>query len=413
MSSSHQRTYNRVLPTRYDGVLYRSRQEARYALFFSKLGLPFRYETEGWRVKGGTCYLPDFYFPTQEDEVERTKKGMRECYLEIKPNEPTLEEALKAEWLAQASGIPVYVFYGSLRPPGEPDHMRGQLFRVRQARLECIDGVQSDHSSRPISLPLTNELRVSLLQLYEAGWLFLVSYMPFSHEGGTSPVTLHLVPRQTHSNNVSFHWASRQAYPAPFTPDQMARHLASFLKHEQHTLLEIVAETIKQFLRYPNPSKYRTACARNLDGTHNYLICSLLEGDTNPFYDKRTNSCLYKECVFVNRLHHSLKADIEREQPLTFVLTFDESRQDPDEHIWVHCKDCGAIGISPGGITHDMFCGVHCQDDERGIVGVSYESKEAFQEACRQVEVATSQKLREAYEAARDERFEIRRSSRL
>ncbi len=51
------------IPTRYDGYSFRSRLEARWAVFFKTLGLPYRYEAEGYRV-GGANYLADFYFPS-------------------------------------------------------------------------------------------------------------------------------------------------------------------------------------------------------------------------------------------------------------------------------------------------------------------------------------------------------------
>lgn len=47
------------IPTRYAGVLFRSRLEARYALFFDSLDIRWEYETQGFSADG-TWYLPDF-----------------------------------------------------------------------------------------------------------------------------------------------------------------------------------------------------------------------------------------------------------------------------------------------------------------------------------------------------------------
>lgn len=47
------------IPTWYNGVLYRSRTEARYAVMFDQLQIKFEYETQGFEVKG-IKYLPDF-----------------------------------------------------------------------------------------------------------------------------------------------------------------------------------------------------------------------------------------------------------------------------------------------------------------------------------------------------------------
>ena len=51
------------IPTCYRGRHFRSRLEARWAVFFDALGLEFMYEPEGYELPDGTRYLPDFYFP--------------------------------------------------------------------------------------------------------------------------------------------------------------------------------------------------------------------------------------------------------------------------------------------------------------------------------------------------------------
>ncbi len=48
-----------AIPTRYRGCRFRSRLEARWAVFFDHLGIGWLYEPEGY-VIGGRRYLPDF-----------------------------------------------------------------------------------------------------------------------------------------------------------------------------------------------------------------------------------------------------------------------------------------------------------------------------------------------------------------
>lgn len=50
----------RAIETRYQGYRFRSRTEARWAVFFDHLGLPWEYEPEGFELPGGVRYLPDF-----------------------------------------------------------------------------------------------------------------------------------------------------------------------------------------------------------------------------------------------------------------------------------------------------------------------------------------------------------------
>lgn len=50
------------IETIYNGYRFRSRLEARWAVFFDALGITYEYEPEGFTVDG-ECYLPDFYLP--------------------------------------------------------------------------------------------------------------------------------------------------------------------------------------------------------------------------------------------------------------------------------------------------------------------------------------------------------------
>ena len=60
------------IPTNYDGYSFRSRLEARWAVFFRCMGIRYQYEVEGLKLADGANYLPDFYLPDFK------------CYLEIK-----------------------------------------------------------------------------------------------------------------------------------------------------------------------------------------------------------------------------------------------------------------------------------------------------------------------------------------
>ncbi len=51
------------VPTRYRHVLFRSRLEARWAVFFDALNLKWHYEPEGFALADKEWYLPDFWLP--------------------------------------------------------------------------------------------------------------------------------------------------------------------------------------------------------------------------------------------------------------------------------------------------------------------------------------------------------------
>ena len=59
----------KAIETEYDGHRFRSRLEARWAVFFNAVGLTYEYEIEGFEMDG-TRYLPDFYIPSLIDGLK-------------------------------------------------------------------------------------------------------------------------------------------------------------------------------------------------------------------------------------------------------------------------------------------------------------------------------------------------------
>lgn len=68
----------RAIETAYDGRLFRSRAEARWAAFFKALGLVYEYEPEGVELSGRR-YLPDFRLRLKNDG------RLLSLWLEVKP----------------------------------------------------------------------------------------------------------------------------------------------------------------------------------------------------------------------------------------------------------------------------------------------------------------------------------------
>lgn len=60
----------KAIETHYNGYRFRSRTEARWAVFFDKLGIAYQYEPEGFELPDGSRYLPDFWLPVQEYWIE-------------------------------------------------------------------------------------------------------------------------------------------------------------------------------------------------------------------------------------------------------------------------------------------------------------------------------------------------------
>lgn len=60
----------RPIETYYNGYRFRSRLEARWAVFFDHVGIEYEYEPEGFVMHDNTPYLPDFFLPRHNTYVE-------------------------------------------------------------------------------------------------------------------------------------------------------------------------------------------------------------------------------------------------------------------------------------------------------------------------------------------------------
>lgn len=82
----------RAIETQYKGYRFRSRLEARWAVFFDALGIKWAYEAEGFDLPGVGRYLPDFFV------LGNSRYGP---YFEIKGEAPTKEELRKMSILCR------------------------------------------------------------------------------------------------------------------------------------------------------------------------------------------------------------------------------------------------------------------------------------------------------------------------
>lgn len=94
------------IETEYAGYRFRSRIEARWAVFFDTLEIEWAYEPQGFDLPSGR-YLPDFWLP-----------GIRGgIWYEVKGKEPTDEEQNLAWELAAATGSEVVIASGGIPWP--------------------------------------------------------------------------------------------------------------------------------------------------------------------------------------------------------------------------------------------------------------------------------------------------------
>jgi len=91
-------TIIKPIETIYNGYRFRSRLEARWAVFFDALELLYSYEPEGFDLNG-LWYLPDFFVSN-------------ELWVEIKPNLQGNGDTAKAEQFVLTTGFPLAMCWG-------------------------------------------------------------------------------------------------------------------------------------------------------------------------------------------------------------------------------------------------------------------------------------------------------------
>lgn len=100
----------KAIPTKYKGYEFKSRIEARWAVFFDALGLKWEYEKEGYVLSDGTWYLPDFWLPDLYMR-DKDKKGI---WIEVKGAYPSKEEQLKCELFTADIKQPLLLVWGNI-----------------------------------------------------------------------------------------------------------------------------------------------------------------------------------------------------------------------------------------------------------------------------------------------------------
>lgn len=97
------------IQTTYAGYRFRSRLEARWAVFLDALGFKWQYESQGFNTLAGP-YLPDF---------ELDQLG---CFLEVKPDAPsdTTHDLARAFSLVSTTAKPLFYLIGAPGPWSRP-----------------------------------------------------------------------------------------------------------------------------------------------------------------------------------------------------------------------------------------------------------------------------------------------------
>ncbi len=141
------------IPTKYSGHIFRSRLEAKVAVFFDVLSLSWEYEPEGYDLPMNGWYLPDFL-------LKKNEKLKNDIWVECKGKKPTIEEDNKLNELACTTGILGGFFissetftrnYHTLTKYPEKIYFNGKSFYDHDLRAF---GTDLDHYLKPLRYPL-------------------------------------------------------------------------------------------------------------------------------------------------------------------------------------------------------------------------------------------------------------------
>lgn len=119
--------YTKVIETKYNGITFRSRTEARIALLLDLFEIVWWYEPEGFDVNGN-WYLPDFYLPDHD------------CFWEVKAFPDQVNKKVKNTLIAFTSQVrkPIILSVGT--PKVKPLIHDNSWINFYQSHLRYHDG---------------------------------------------------------------------------------------------------------------------------------------------------------------------------------------------------------------------------------------------------------------------------------
>lgn len=91
--------------TYFNGIKFRSRIEARWAVLFDAIGITYQYEPEKFNLPNGDVYIPDFYLPNMNPGPG--------VYFEVKGKPPSEEEIESCHLLSEITQEDIFLFHGS------------------------------------------------------------------------------------------------------------------------------------------------------------------------------------------------------------------------------------------------------------------------------------------------------------
>src|SRR5437899_5019957 len=131
------------IETTYGGYRMRSRLEARWAVFFDRLGVRWIYEPEGYGLPNGQAFLPDFLLTNVglREGKHYSQQDWSKVFIEVKPTRETADRYAET-----------YKFFGMCAPHPLIVCISGQPFGGHPFNLaEASDDIVIEQWANPIA----------------------------------------------------------------------------------------------------------------------------------------------------------------------------------------------------------------------------------------------------------------------
>lgn len=132
------------IETRYGNRHFRSRLEARWAVYFDVAGIEWDYEPEKFKTDNGQAYIPDFWLPGVGSQDDKTFKRAG-AYFEVKGPAPDEEAIDKAYSLSRQTKKSVFIFWGPNFGTGHDIRLWYEMQRFRDWKPIVCEFRQCPH----------------------------------------------------------------------------------------------------------------------------------------------------------------------------------------------------------------------------------------------------------------------------
>lgn len=148
-----------AIETIYKGRRFRSRLEARWAIFFDAIDIGWEYETEGFQI-GDSKYLTDFKLLS----FGSTKVDL---FVEIKPRKPSIDEVKKCYEVSVGTNTDMLLICGT---PGLPEFSEiGENWNLKTGYVAIHFPAITSLSSKDVITPFDLWAETSRFKLFQTG----------------------------------------------------------------------------------------------------------------------------------------------------------------------------------------------------------------------------------------------------